>query len=75
MHSRTKHIDIRLHFLRDHVLKGDVLFEFVDTNAQLVDIFTKLLPKYSFFKIRLELGILDEACVVWKLNCMYSKIK
>jgi len=64
MHSKTKYIDIHHHFLRDYVLKGDVLHEFVDTNAHLADIFTKPLPKDSFFKIRLELGILYEAYVV-----------
>ena len=30
-HSRTKHIEIRHHFLRDHVQKGDCVLEFVDT--------------------------------------------
>jgi len=64
MHSRTKHIDIRHHFLRDHILKGDVPLEFVDSSAQLADIFTKLLPKEYFFNIRSELGILNEACVI-----------
>ncbi|XP_050888779.1 uncharacterized mitochondrial protein AtMg00810 [Lathyrus oleraceus] len=60
MHLRTKHIDIRHHFLRDHVLKGDVEVNFVDTHNQLVDIFTKPLAKEPFYKIRRELGILDE---------------
>lgn len=60
MHSRTKHIDIRHHFLRDHVLKGDVQVTFVDTHSQLADIFTKPLAKEQFYKIRRELGILDE---------------
>lgn len=60
MHSRTKHIDIRHHFLRDHVLKGDVEVTFVDTHNQLANIFIKLLAKEPFFKIRRELGILDE---------------
>ncbi|XP_028196458.1 uncharacterized protein LOC114381380, partial [Glycine soja] len=41
-HSRTKHIEIRHHFLRDHVLKGDCVLEFVDTKNQLADIFTKV---------------------------------
>ena len=45
LHSRTKHIEIRHHFLRDHVQKRDCILEFVDTKNQLVDIFTKLLPK------------------------------
>lgn len=62
-HSRTKHIDIRHHFLRDHVEKGDCVFEFVETTNQLADIFTKTLPKESFFRIRSELGILDISCI------------
>jgi len=64
MHSITKHIDICHHFLRNHVLKGDISLEFIDTNAQVADIFTKPLPKESIFRIRLELGILDETCIV-----------
>jgi hypothetical protein len=60
MHSRTKHIDIRHHFLHDHVLKGDIEVTFVDTHNQLTDIFTKPLAKEPFYKIRRELGILDE---------------
>ena len=42
-HSRTKHIDIKHHFLRDHVENGDISLEFVDTNNQHADIFTKPL--------------------------------
>ena len=41
-HSRTKHIEIRHHFIRDHALKGDICIEFVDTHNQLADIFTNL---------------------------------
>ena len=58
-HSRTKHIEIRHHFLRDHVQKGDCVLEFVHTKNQLVDIFTKPLPKETFFSIRRKLGLLD----------------
>jgi len=58
-HSRTKHIEIRHHFLRDHAQKGDHILEFVDTKNQLVDIFTKPLPKEIFFAIRRELGLID----------------
>jgi len=49
LHFRTKHIEIRHHFLRDHVQKGDCILEFVDTKNQLVDIFTKPLPNFIFF--------------------------
>jgi len=52
LHSRTKHIEIRHHFLRDHVEKKDVIFEYVDTKDQLADIFKKPLPSVSFLKIR-----------------------
>ncbi len=62
-HSRTKHIDIRHHFIRDHVTKGDIEIEFIDTHNQLADIFTKPLDRESFFKIRSELGILDATLI------------
>jgi hypothetical protein len=39
-HSRTKHIDIRHHFLRDHEAKGDIYLRHVSTERQLADIFT-----------------------------------
>ena len=42
-HSRTKHIEIRHHFLRDHAQKGDITLDFVRTEDQLADIFTKPL--------------------------------
>ena len=44
-HSRTKHIDIRHHFIRDHVNNHDVILEFIDTKHKLADIFTKPLVK------------------------------
>lgn len=60
MHSRTKYIDIRHHFLRDSVLKRVVEIIFVDTRAQLTYIFTKPLTQ-SFYKIIRELVILKES--------------
>ena len=59
LHSLTKHIEIRHHFLRDDVEKGDVLFEHVDSKNQLSDIFTKPLATEPFFNIHGELGIID----------------
>ncbi|GJX23332.1 hypothetical protein Tco_0227777 [Tanacetum coccineum] len=43
LHSRTKHIDIRYHFIRDHILKGDIELHFIPTQYQLANIFTKPL--------------------------------
>ncbi|KAF7151181.1 hypothetical protein RHSIM_Rhsim02G0176400 [Rhododendron simsii] len=56
-HSRTKHIDIRHHFIRDHVQRGDVVIDFVRTDNQLADIFTKPLSEDRFCSIRRELGM------------------
>jgi hypothetical protein len=58
-HSRTKHIDIRYHFLRDHQQKGDIEIAYVNTQNQLADIFTKPLDEKTFSKLRNELNILD----------------
>jgi hypothetical protein len=58
-HSRTKHIDIRHHFLRDHEEKGDIELCNVNTEKQLADIFTKPLDETRFCFIRSELNILD----------------
>ena len=58
-HSRTKHIDIRHHFLRDHVSKGDIEISHIRTEDQLADIFTKPLDEGRFCKLRNELNVID----------------
>jgi hypothetical protein len=58
-HSRTKHIDIWYHFLRDHQQKGDIEIAYVKTHNQLAEIFTKPLDEKIFSKLRNELNILD----------------
>ena len=59
-HSRTKHIDIRHHFLYDHVQNGDISLEFIDINNQLVDIFTKPLNEERLNFIKYNLGMIDD---------------
>jgi hypothetical protein len=58
-HSRTKHIDIRYHFLRDHQQRGDIEIAYINTKEQLADIFIKPLDEKTFTKLRNELNILD----------------
>jgi hypothetical protein len=58
-HSRTKHIAIRYHFLRDHQQRGDIEIAYVSTKEQLADIFTKPLDEKTFTTLRNELNILD----------------
>jgi hypothetical protein len=58
-HKRMKHIDIRHHFLRDHVDKGDIVIEGVRTDDQLADIFIKPLDETRFYRLRSELNVND----------------
>nr|GFB97988.1 retrovirus-related Pol polyprotein from transposon TNT 1-94 [Tanacetum cinerariifolium] len=47
-HSRSKHIDIRHHFIQEQVEKGVVELYFVTMDYQLADIFNKALPRERF---------------------------
>nr|GEU66389.1 retrotransposon protein, putative, Ty1-copia subclass [Tanacetum cinerariifolium] len=47
-HSKTKHIEIRYHFIKEHVEKGTLELYFVRTEYQLAYLFTKALPKERF---------------------------
>jgi hypothetical protein len=58
-HNRTKHIDIRYHFLRDHQQRGDIEIAYVTIKEQLANIITKPLDEKTFSKLRNELNILD----------------
>jgi hypothetical protein len=58
-HSRTKHIDIRHYFLRDHQQRGDIDIHHISTENQLADIFTKYLDEKRFCTLRSELNVLD----------------
>nr|GEZ80624.1 retrovirus-related Pol polyprotein from transposon TNT 1-94 [Tanacetum cinerariifolium] len=56
-HSRTKHIDVRYHFIKEKVEKGIVEIFFVGTEYQLADLFTKALPVERFKYIIRRLGM------------------
>jgi bifunctional DNase/RNase len=56
-HSRTKHINIRHHFIRDLVEDKVITLEHVTTEEQLADIFTETLDVKQFEKLRNKLGI------------------
>ena len=56
-HSRTKHIDIRHHFIRELVENKVIVLEHVGTNDQLADLFTKPLDATHFKTLSRSIGI------------------
>ena len=58
-HDRSKHIDIRYHFIRDMVQRGAVRLDHIGTNEQVADILTKPLGKVKFLTFRENLGIVE----------------
>jgi hypothetical protein len=69
-HSRTKHIDIRHHFLRDHQQRGDIDVCHISTENQLADIFTKPLYEKRFCRLRSELNVLDSPNLDLSIACI-----
>jgi hypothetical protein len=59
MHSKTKHIPIKYHFLREQVAEKDIKVEYVGTKAQVVDIFTKPLSREAFEYLRQRLRVIS----------------
>ncbi|GKC35898.1 retrovirus-related pol polyprotein from transposon TNT 1-94 [Tanacetum coccineum] len=58
-HSRTKHIEIRHHFLRDNVQKGNISIEKVTSKDNIADILAKPLKRKVFNYLRLGLGMME----------------
>ena len=57
-HARTKHINIRHHFIHEAVEQGMVGVEYVPTGENVADGFTKLLPRPAFETFVWELALL-----------------
>ena len=58
-HLRTKHIDVRYHFIREHVMNGTVELHFVTSEEQITYIFTKPLDESIFTRLVGKLGMLN----------------
>lgn len=58
-HGRSKHIEIRYHFVRELVENRDIKMEFCKSEQQLADIFTKPLGIGPFVHLRESLGVVD----------------
>nr|GFA80234.1 copia protein [Tanacetum cinerariifolium] len=58
-HTRTKHIDVRYNFIKDHVEKGTIELYFVGTEYQLANLFTNSLPEARFKFLVEKLGMMS----------------
>ena len=58
MHSKTKHIAIKYHFVRELVHDKEVRLEYVNTKEQIVDKFTKPLLKDALLYLRGKIGVI-----------------
>ena len=56
-HQRTKHIDIRYHYIREAVEDGRIQVEYIPTDQNPADIFTKPLSKTKFRGFVAGLGL------------------
>lgn len=57
LHGRTKHIDIRFHFIRDLMKDKIIQVKYCSPETQLADVFTKGLPRAKFDSFRERLGV------------------
>jgi len=62
LHDRTKHIELKYHFLRDLTLSGRINTQRVDTKDNLADLLTKPLPRDTFEVLREGLGMDKRSC-------------
>lgn len=56
-HGRSKHIDVRYHFIRECIERGEIVVKHVSSENQRADILTKALPTIRFERMRKLLGV------------------
>ena len=59
LYSRTKHMDVRHHFIKEQVLNGTIFLDYVSLKNQIANIFTKPVREEVFCNLCRELGIFD----------------
>jgi hypothetical protein len=56
-HARTKHVEVDFHFVREKVAQRKLLVQFMKTDDQIADVFTKALPAQRFLLLRSKLQV------------------
>lgn len=57
LHGKSKHIDVRFHFIRECIERGEVVVKHVSTQEQQADILTKALGQVKFEEMRTVIGV------------------
>ena len=57
LHDRSRHINVKFHFLRDCVDEGQIVIEFVATGRQLTDVLTKPLGRLRLTELKEMIGM------------------
>ena len=60
-HDKSKHIEIKYHYIHDMAQRGVVRLHHISTNEYIANILTKALPKRKFLVFREQLGLMDVA--------------
>jgi len=57
-HARTKHVEVDFHFVREKVARGQLAVQFISTDDQIADVFTKPLPtpRFQFLRDKLQVA-------------------
>ena len=58
-HSRTKHINIHYHYIREAMLEGIVIIHYCPTEQMIADVLTKPLPRERFKLLREAMGMVE----------------
>ena len=58
-HDKSKHIEIKYHYIRDMVQRGAVKLQYVATDEKIADVLTKPLDRVKFEYFRERLGVLQ----------------
>ncbi|GKC71666.1 hypothetical protein Tco_1117549 [Tanacetum coccineum] len=69
-HGRSKHIDIKYHFIRECMEREDIQVEFINGEYQKADILTKALPKIRFLTMRQLIGLKDLSSSACDEDCI-----
>lgn len=58
-HGHSKHIDMRYHFIRECIERGQICVKYVSSGEQKANILTKALPCMKFAMMRCQLGVCE----------------